>query len=204
MFFRRLFDVRGAAAFLVAFLVAFLAAFFAAGLVLPLEGARAENDDVWALLKKPGTIVLLRHSYSPDSPEVEPKFGDCSTQRNLDESGRAQARRLGDEFRKRGINSATLVASQYCRAIETAQLTKLGPVRELPALNQVYMAGLRDAEQQGKQYMKTIPANQLTILVSHISNIQAIAGVNLSAGEAAVVHLDKSGAVVVDGRIMVK
>ena len=66
------------------------------------------------------------------------------------------------------------------------------------------MAGLRDAEQQGKQYMKTIPPNQLTVLVSHISNIQAIAGVNLSAGELAVVHLDKSGSVVVDGRVMVK
>jgi len=167
------------------------------------QAARAENDDVWSLLKKPGYIILLRHSYSPASPEVEPKFGDCSTQRNLDESGRAQARRLGDEFRKHGINSATLVASQYCRAIETAKLTKLGPVRELPALNQVYMSGLRDAEQQGKQYMKTIPANQLTVLVSHISNIQAIAGVNLGDGEMAVVHLDKTGAVVVDGRIKV-
>ena len=174
-----------------------------AACLLPPGGARAQNDDVWALLKKPGYIILLRHSYSPDSPEVEPKFGDCSTQRNLDESGRAQARRLGDEFRKHGINSATLVASQYCRAIETAKLTKLGPVRELPALNQVYMSGLRDAEQQGKQYMKTIPANQLTVLVSHISNIQAIAGVNLAAGELAVVHLDKSGAVIVDGRIKV-
>ena len=74
MLLRCLFDVRVVAACLAAFLV------------LPLAGARAENEDVWALLKKPGTIVLLRHSYSPDFPEVEPKFGDCSTQRNLDES----------------------------------------------------------------------------------------------------------------------
>jgi hypothetical protein len=51
--------------------------------------------------------------------------------------------------------------------------------------------------------MKTIPAKQLTVLVSHVSNIQSIAGVNLSSGEMAVVHLDAAGAVAVDGRIMV-
>ena len=51
--------------------------------------------------------------------------------------------------------------------------------------------------------MKTIPASQLAVLVTHISNIQSIAGVILDSGEMAVVHLDASGAVAVDGRIKV-
>ena len=171
------------------------------------RSTQAADDATWALLKKPGHIVLLRHSNSPESPpDGDVKFNDCATQRNLDEAGRGQAGRLGDEFRKHGIKVATLVSSQYCRAMETAKLTKLGAVRGLPELNQVFLAdvsGMREAGEKGRQFMKTIPAKQLTILVSHVTNIQSIAGANLSSGELAVVHLDASGAVVVDGLIKV-
>jgi hypothetical protein len=41
------------------------------------------------------------------------------------------------------------------------------------------------------------------VLVSHVTNILAIAGVNLSSGEMAVVHIDAAGAIAVDGRIMI-
>jgi phosphohistidine phosphatase SixA len=169
--------------------------------------AHADNDATWALLKKPGHVVLLRHSNAPESPpDGDVKFNDCSTQRNLDEAGRAQARRLGDEFRKHGIKAASLVSSQYCRAMETGKLMKLGAVRGLPALNQVFLAdvsGMRDAGEKGRQFIKTISAHQLTVLVTHVTNIQSIAGANLSSGELAVVHFDPSGSVVVDGSIKV-
>ena len=175
--------------------------------LLATQSALADNEAAWALLKKPGHIVLLRHSHSPESPpDGDVNFKDCSTQRNLDEAGRAQARRVGDEFRKHGIKAARLVSSQYCRAMETARLTKLGPVRGLPALNQVYLAdfsGMRATGEKSRQFMRTIPASQLTVMVSHVTNIQSIAGVSLSSGELAVVHLDQSSAVVVDGRIKV-
>ena len=169
--------------------------------------ARADDDATWALMKKPGHVVLLRHSNSPESPpDADVKFNDCSTQRNLDDAGRAQARRLGDEFRKHGVKAAALVSSQYCRARETAKLLNLGAVRDLPALNQVFLtdiSGMRETGEKSRQYMKTIPAKQLTVMVSHVTNIQSIAGANLSSGELAVVHLDASGAVVVDGRVKV-
>lgn len=180
---------------------------FAIGL-LAAQGARADDNDMWALLKKPGHIVLLRHSNSPETPPdgAVVNFKDCSNQRNLDDAGRAHARRVGDAFRKHGIASVRFVSSQYCRAIETAKLSKLGPVRELPALNQVYLAdlgGMKESGEKARQFMKTIPAKQLTVLVSHVSNIQSIAGAILSSGEMAVVHIDASGAVAVDGRIKV-
>ncbi|HEY1311791.1 MAG TPA: histidine phosphatase family protein, partial [Pseudolabrys sp.] len=127
-------------------------------------------------------------------------------QRSLDDAGRAQARRIGDEFRKHGIAKARLVSSQFCRALETARLTGLGPVAEMPALNQVFVtdfSGMHETAEKTAKFMKTIPAKQLTVLVSHVSNIQAIAGANLSSGEMAVAHLDAAGAVTVDGRIMV-
>jgi len=177
-------------------------------LVLLLAGTSLASaaDDVWALLKKPGHIILLRHSNAPgNTPESnDMNFKDCSIQRNLDADGKAQAARIGDAFRKHGIAKLQLIASQYCRAIETAKLTRLGPVSESLVLNLVYIADLvakSAASKKSVELIRKIPPNRLTMLVTHIGNIQAIAATSLEPGEMVVVHLDKSGAVVVDGKI---
>ena len=133
-------------------------------------------------------------------------FKNCSIQHNLDADGRAQAGRIGEEFRKHGIKQVKLVSSIYCRALDTAKLMKLGPVTPQPMLNQVFLAdipGMREAGTKGRALLKAVPAKQLTVLVSHVTNIQAMAGVRLDSGQMAVVHLDAAGEVVVDGKITV-
>jgi phosphohistidine phosphatase SixA len=179
-----------------------------ATVLLPASIARADDGAMWDLLKKSGHVVLLRHSNAPGSTP-EPcgiDLKNCAIQRSLDDAGRAQARRIGNEFRKHGITRVRLVSNQFCRALETAKLTGLGPVAELLALNQVFLtdaSGMRETAEKTAKFMKTIPAKQFTMLVSHVTNIQAIAGANLSSGEMAVLHIDASGAVAVDGRILV-
>jgi phosphohistidine phosphatase SixA len=175
--------------------------------LLAAPGPVWADENVWALLKKPGHIVLLRHSYAPESPpEADPvDLKNCAVQRNLDETGRAQARRLGDEFRKRGIKRAVIYSSQYCRNLETARLLKLGPVKELPALNMTLFGRpgeMRAAAEKSRAFLETIPAT-LAILVTHVGNIQALTGLLVSSGEFAVVHFGPSGDLVVDGRIKV-
>lgn len=133
-------------------------------------------------------------------------FKDCSIQRNLDAEGRAQAARIGDAIRKHGIAKAKMIASRYCRAIETAKLMKLGPVTEQPVLNMVHIGNpvaMLGARKETLEFLKTLPSNQLAILVTHVGNILAVAGANLESGEMAVVHFDQSGGLVVDGKIMV-
>jgi len=178
-------------------------------LVCPLLTLPAFADDaLWALLKKPGHVVLLRHSNAPGQVQEsnDMNFKDCSIQRNLDDAGRAQAGRIGNEFRNRGFKQVRLISSLYCRAMDTARLMKLGPVTPQPVLNQVFLAdipGMRAAGANGRALLKTVSKGQLTVLVSHVTNIQAIAGVQLDSGQMAVVHLDPAGEVVVDGKIMV-
>jgi phosphohistidine phosphatase SixA len=175
------------------------------------QTAGAAANDVWGLLKKPGHVMLLRHSNAPGSvPESNDmdfkKFKNCSIQRNLDQEGRAQAARIGDEFRKHKISQVRLYSSQYCRALDTAKLMKLGPVSPLAILNQVTLldiAGMKEAGIKGREFIKIIPAKQFTMLVSHVTNIQAMADVKLDSGEIAIVHVDPSGAIVVDGKITV-
>jgi phosphohistidine phosphatase SixA len=169
--------------------------------------AFAADDEVWALLKKPGHVVLLRHSNAPGQVQEsnDMDFKNCAIQRNLDADGRAQAGRIGNEFRKRGIKQVRLISSLYCRALETAKLMKLGPVTPQPVLNQVFLAdisGMREAGTKGRALLKSA-GKQLTVFVSHVTNIQSIAGVQLDSGQMAVVHLDSAGEVVIDGKITV-
>lgn len=166
----------------------------------------AAADDVWALLQKPGQIALLRHAIAsgsvPESNDMD--FKNCAIQRNLDDEGRAQAAHIGDAFRAHGIKRVRFLSSQYCRAVDTAKLMKLGPVTQLSILNQTLLidpSGMREAGAKALAYMRTIRSGPPTVIVTHVTNIQSIADVSLSSGEMAIVHFDAAGNIVVDGRV---
>src|SRR6266446_4649536 len=81
------------------------------------------TESIWEALRTPGSVVVLRHSYAPgtfDPPSA--RLDDCSTQRNLDASGRAQARRIGEAFRQNGIAVGAVLSSPRCRCLDTARL----------------------------------------------------------------------------------
>ena len=72
------------------------------------QSVLASGDPAWASLAQ-GGIVLFRHANAPGGGDpAGMRIGECATQRNLDERGRAQARRIGEAFRSRGVaNSGT-------------------------------------------------------------------------------------------------
>jgi len=75
-------------------------------------------------LQQGGYTILLRHmSTAPFNPDAAVfDIDDCATQRNLSETGRQQARLLGESFRKLGIGVGEVLSSPYCRCMETGQL----------------------------------------------------------------------------------
>lgn len=79
--------------------------------------------DPAALLRSGGLVLVLRHTLAPgtfDPPGFQ--LGDCSTQRNLDTTGRAQATQIGAWLAQRGLRPARVRSSPWCRCLETAQL----------------------------------------------------------------------------------
>jgi hypothetical protein len=85
--------------------------------------AAADDDPLWAMLEAGGKIVMFRHATAPgmfDPPGM--RLDDCATQRNLDEQGSGEARRIGEAFRVRQIPVAKVLSSQWCRCMETARL----------------------------------------------------------------------------------
>lgn len=166
------------------------------------------SEEIWALLKKPGHIVLMRHAKAPGLLE-EPHGIDlknCAIQRNLDEEGRTQARRIGEAFRSHGIRQVRLLSSQFCRTLETARLLGIGKVVEFKLINYFNFNDETRAQIETEKtiaHMKTMTTRPLPVLVTHISNIKAVTGITPDSGEMIVVRFE-AGKLAVAGRIQPK
>jgi phosphohistidine phosphatase SixA len=145
----------------------------------------------------------MRHA---DAPGIGDPAGfrleDCSTQRNLSEDGRRQARAIGDRFRRQGIREAPVYSSRWCRSLETARLLGLGEVTPHPGLDSFF----RDAEQEerrtaeAKELIRRLRGGASAVLVTPQVNIPALPGVFPREGEIVVVRADGDRIVVI-GRI---
>ncbi len=148
---------------------------------------------------------MVRHAIAPGNGDP-PNFniGDCSTQRNLDDSGRTQARRIGRWLRSNGIKSARIYSSQWCRCLETAKLIDLGSVQELAWLNSFYEK-VQDREpnlQALNEFILQQPVKgELIILVTHFVTIAAITDTSVSSGEGVLLELHKDKSYTVVGRL---
>lgn len=155
--------------------------------------AYASDAAIWSALKGGGHIILLRHAQTVDGIGDPPGFDirQCSTQRNLNDAGRAQAREWQQAFAKHNIPLGGVFSSAWCRTKETATLA-FGRVDIWPALNSHFdfpnSAALQASQVKGGLAIRMQPGKNL-VLVSHQVNINAITGVSPASGEAVVVRL---------------
>lgn len=168
--------------------------------------ARERADALWDALATPGHIALLRHADAPGVGDPAGfRIGDCATQRNLGEQGRAQARRIGDEFRRRGVRVGLVLTSQWCRARDTAQLMSLGTVEDAPeALNSFFgRSGEREAATNAlRRRLSSLPRDAGTVMmVTHQVNITALTGVFPRSGDIVVLRREPDGGISVRGTI---
>lgn len=167
------------------------------------------DEAAWTALRQPGAIVLFRHATAPgvgDPPDM--RVGDCSTQRNLDARGRAEARELGQAFRARGVQVARVLSSQWCRAHETARLAFAeqvpGGVREEPAFNSFFGGRGSEARQtmRARELLRQWKGPGALVVVSHQVNIRALTGVSTTSAEGLVVRVPEGdGPLQVLGRV---
>ena len=71
--------------------------------------------------KQGGKLIFIRHAYAPGSGDPKNfNLNDCSTQRNLNDSGREQSKNIGNFFSRHGIKINKVYSSEWCRCKETA------------------------------------------------------------------------------------
>ena len=167
--------------------------------------AAPAEESVWNALRAPGSVVVLRHSYAPgafDPPDA--KLEDCSTQRNLDEHGRAQARQVGEAFRQNGIAVGAVLSSPRCRCLDTARLA-FGQAQSWNVLQ----GALNDEERRLRQLgeiRKAIAEHRSglpLVLVTHGSVVADLTGLNVRMGAFVVLRRVADGSHTVAGQLYV-
>jgi phosphohistidine phosphatase SixA len=152
--------------------------------------------ELWEVVKTGEGVAVMRHAIAPGTGDPDNfQLGDCSTQRNLDETGREQARMIGERIRSQGISEMVVVSSQWCRCLETAQLLDLGAVTENPNLNSFF--GDRSTEETQtaniREFITSYDGALPLMLVTHQVNITALTGITPASGEMIVLRKTGDG-----------
>ena len=175
-------------------------------MLLFAAGAAAEPEaKLLADLRQGGYVLFLRHAatdFSQNDSRMT-SFEDCATQRNLTDNGRAEARALGEHIRRLKIPIGEVLASPFCRTMETARLA-FGKAR---ATNDVRGGPLSAEDPKRYEPLRKLlgtrpPAGTNTVLSSHGNPFHAVAGPPyLAEGEIAVVRPQGGGKFSVVARI---
>lgn len=174
----------------------------APALVLLAGPPAAAEAAVWEALRG-GAVALFRHATAPgadDPPGM--RLGECSTQRNLDEAGRAQARRIGEAFRAEGVAVGAVLASRWCRAAETADLAFPGLARAEPAFDSFFADRAEGPARtaRARRLLLDWSGPGALVALTHQVNITALTGAVPSSGEGVVLRRS-GGDLVVVGRV---
>lgn len=169
-------------------------AFFASLMLATMAAMPAQSSEeaAWAALSQ-GGIMLLRHANAPGVGDpAGMRIGDCTTQRNLDEGGRAQARRIGEAFRARGVAVGQVLTSQWCRTRETAELAFPGRQRDEPAFNSFFDAPAKAPAQTSiaQRILQDWRGPGALVVSTHHVNIAELTGIAPASGEGIVVRFE--------------
>lgn len=145
-----------------------------------------------------GVALLIRHATAPGTGDPEQfKIDDCSTQRNLSDAGRDEARRIGAHLRKLGLKPGEVLTSQWCRCRETGQLAFAGGIgnttggaKDWPILNSFFRDRTSEAAQSDAVVARIGQIKRGSaplVLVTHQVLITAVSGVFPESGEVVVV-----------------
>jgi phosphohistidine phosphatase SixA len=149
-------------------------------------------SELLSALRKGGYVLYFRHAATDFSQNDEKmkSYEDCADQRNLIDRGRADARAAGATIRRLGIPVERVLASPFCRTVETAQLLfgraeKMQEARGGPAVS---TGSARYAALQKILATPVRPGTNL-VVVGHGNPFYSLAGPPyLAEGEAAVVR----------------
>ena len=165
------------------------------------DNTQQQTANAWSMLKQGKAVGFMRHALAPGMGDPQHfVVDDCSTQRNLSDEGRTQAKAIGDVLRDNGIETATILSSQWCRCLETARLLDFGEPKPVPMINSFFQDRSTEPEQTRalKQSLVQWVAEEDSprILVSHQVNISALTGEFAQSGDMLIVTIDNEQPVV--------
>jgi len=147
--------------------------------------AQAESALAKVIAETGANVMFMRHALAPGYGDPSHfDVNDCDTQRNLDATGRAQAKSLGKVLKQHQIRFDEIKSSQWCRCQETARLLNVGKVVPFTGLNSFFEehADREQTLRQLKSYLDALKPNERVLLVTHQVVISAVTGIYAPSG----------------------
>ena len=148
------------------------------------------NDKVITSLKEGGKLIFIRHALAPGNGDPENfELKNCSSQRNLNNIGIEQSKRIGSIFKKNDIKIDNIFSSEWCRCKDTAKFA-FDNFETFDALNSFY--DIKFAANEDKQikdfyeFITNLDNKNNIIFVTHYVVIGAILNIGTSSGEIVV------------------
>ena len=152
------------------------------------------NKNLIDQLEKGGKLIFIRHAYAPGSGDPNNfNLNDCSSQRNLSDKGKIQAKNIGKFFRKNKIMVDKVLSSEWCRCKETADLAfEIFETENF--LNSFYSLKFEKNKKQQmldlKKYVKKYKGKKNLVLVTHFVVISEVLNYAPSSGEIVISDKD--------------
>jgi broad specificity phosphatase PhoE len=173
----------------------------------------ASVDEIVSKLRGGGYVIVLRHGATHnDQADTDPlNFDNVAKQRQLNDKGRADARALGDVFRRASVPLGRVYSSRFQRAVETARLVA---GREPEATADISEGGLVVSPNENNRRTQALraliaaapDAGTNTLVVTHRPNILDALGrdwFDVREGEASIFKPDGAGGYTPVGRVQI-
>ena len=155
------------------------------------NGIKADNEvQVLENLKKGGNLIFIRHAYAPGGGDPDNfDIADCSTQRNLSNSGKEQSKRIGVFFERNQIPIDQVLSSEWCRCKETAEIAfnKFETKNFLNSFfSEKFAKNKKKQIKELKEYIQNWNGEKNLILVTHYVVISEALNYAPSSGEIVI------------------
>ena len=149
------------------------------------------KENNWKHAQDGDKIIMIRHALAPGSGDPKGfKIDDCTTQRNLDEAGISQSKKIGELFKEKKIKIDRVLSSQWCRCKDTARYA-FKNYKVFSALNSTFSPPYDKREKQQIKELRNFilkwdGKGGNLILVTHYVVILAMTGQAPSSGELVI------------------
>ena len=152
------------------------------------------NQNLINELKQGGKLIFIRHAYAPGGGDpINFDINVCNTQRNLNNSGRNQADKIGSLFKDNNISTDKVYSSEWCRCKETA-LIAFNQFEKKKFLNSFFsskFAKNKDIQIKNlKKFIKYWDGDENLIFITHYVVINELLNYSSISGEIVISDQD--------------
>ena len=145
------------------------------------------SDKIINSLQEGKKLIFIRHAYAPGNGDpANFNLKDCLTQRNLNQKGIEQSKKIGLFFRENKIKIDRILSSEWCRCKDTAAIA-FKNFKTFDALNSFFDERFAENEARQikdlKKYINNWKSEKNLVLVTHYVVISAILNTGSSSGE---------------------